>query len=100
MLHMRESLSPNKSNQLCCFSGLFVRACCHKKADLDAPDHTRQFEMVRLGLSPETPVACQQWTGLIAINYPARAFGITRHMTVDEVPYPFTSRKLACERIV
>ena len=47
--------------------------------------HTRQFEMVRLGLSPETPVACQQWTGLIAINYPARAFGITRHMTVDEV---------------
>lgn len=41
--------------------------------------------MVRLGLSPETPVACQQWTGLIAINYPARAFGITRHMTVQEV---------------
>lgn len=41
--------------------------------------------MVRLGLSPETPVACQQWSGLIAINYPARSYGITRHMTVQEV---------------
>jgi hypothetical protein len=38
-----------------------------------------------VGLDPATPVACQQWTGLIAINYPARAFGITRHMDVHAV---------------
>lgn len=28
-------------------------------------------------------VGVQQWQGLIAINYPARKFGITRHMTVS-----------------
>ncbi|BDA45382.1 DNA polymerase eta at N-terminal half [Coccomyxa sp. Obi] len=43
-----------------------------------------QVEQKRLGISPNVPVAVQQWEGLIAINYPARAAGITRHMRVHE----------------
>lgn len=58
------------------------------------------MEMARLGLDPATPLAVQQWQGLvsssspplfhpadpcpypqIAVNYPARTFGITRHET-------------------
>ena len=42
-----------------------------------------EFEGVRLGLDKTVPIAVQQWQGLIAINYPARAFGITRHMNVS-----------------
>lgn len=56
------------------------------------------MEMARLSIDPAQPVAVQQWNvsrrvclahellltrslaqGLIAVNYPARAFGITRH---------------------
>ncbi|KAJ9101157.1 hypothetical protein QFC21_003375 [Naganishia friedmannii] len=40
--------------------------------------------MVRLGIPDDQPVGVQQWRGLIAINYPARRFGITRHMTAEE----------------
>ncbi|KZT57954.1 DNA/RNA polymerase [Calocera cornea HHB12733] len=41
-------------------------------------------EQVRLGLDPDRPIAVQQWQGLIAINYPARKYGITRMMSVTE----------------
>ncbi|ORX98034.1 hypothetical protein BCR34DRAFT_593320 [Clohesyomyces aquaticus] len=47
--------------------------------DLDA--FYAQCETVRLGISPDHPLAVQQWQGLIAINYPARAFGLGRHIT-------------------
>lgn len=40
--------------------------------------------MVRLGAPPDQPLAVQQWQGLIAINYPARAYGLNRHVTVAE----------------
>jgi DNA polymerase eta len=50
--------------------------------DLDA--FYAQCETVRLGIDPTTPLAVQQWQGLIAINYPARAFGLNRHVTVAE----------------
>jgi len=50
--------------------------------DLDA--FYAQCETVRLGLDPTKPLAVQQWQGLIAINYPARAFGLNRHVTVAE----------------
>ncbi|KAK1830274.1 hypothetical protein QBC39DRAFT_116476 [Podospora conica] len=43
-----------------------------------------QVEMVRLGIPEDKPLAVQQWQGLIAVNYPARAFGIGRHCTVTE----------------
>jgi len=50
--------------------------------DLDA--FYAQVETVRLQLDPLLPLGVQQWSSLIAINYPARAKGITRHMTVKE----------------
>eukprot|EP01047_Picozoa_sp_COSAG01_P074010 COSAG01_NODE_12233_length_1776_cov_18.936792_2_plen_425_part_00 len=38
-----------------------------------------QVEHNRLGISRDEPLAVVQWEGLIAVNYPARAAGITRH---------------------
>ncbi|KAL0047265.1 hypothetical protein WJX82_011225 [Trebouxia sp. C0006] len=46
--------------------------------DLDA--FYCQVEMKRVGIPAHVPCAVQQWEGLIAVNYPARAAGITRHM--------------------
>lgn len=43
-----------------------------------------QVEQVRLGLSRETPVVCQQWNGIIAVNYSAKSFGVTRGMNIQE----------------
>ncbi|KAK3311478.1 uncharacterized protein B0T15DRAFT_77078 [Chaetomium strumarium] len=43
-----------------------------------------QAEMVRLGVPEDQPLAVQQWQGLIAVNYPARAYGIGRMCTVAE----------------
>ncbi|KAI1820086.1 impB/mucB/samB family protein [Xylaria intraflava] len=57
-----------------------LRVIAH--VDLDA--FYAQCEMVRLGIDEEKPLAVQQWQGLIAINYPARKFGIGRHCTVTE----------------
>ncbi|KKY19637.1 putative sister chromatid cohesion protein eso1 [Diplodia seriata] len=50
--------------------------------DLDA--FYAQCEMVRLGVPASQPLAVQQWQGLIAINYAARAFGLSRHVTAAE----------------
>ncbi|KAF9354540.1 DNA-directed DNA polymerase eta rad30 [Mortierella sp. AD094] len=35
-------------------------------------------EQIRLGLSPDVPLVSQQWNAIIAVNYAARKFGITR----------------------
>ncbi|KAK5259758.1 N-acetyltransferase eso1 [Exophiala xenobiotica] len=43
-----------------------------------------QCEMVRLRVAESQPLAVQQWQGLIAINYPAREYGLNRHVTVTE----------------
>lgn len=43
-----------------------------------------QCETVRLGLPPEKPLAVRQWNAIIALNYPARAMGLKRGMSVDE----------------
>ncbi|KAJ5833765.1 hypothetical protein N7474_002076 [Penicillium riverlandense] len=59
--------------------------------DLDA--FYAQCEMVRLGTPRDTPLAVRQWESLIAINYPARPFGITRMLSAAE------ARKL-CPTIV
>ncbi|CRG87702.1 hypothetical protein PISL3812_04722 [Talaromyces islandicus] len=50
--------------------------------DLDA--FYAQCEMVRLGTPRDTPLAVQQWGSLIAINYAARPFGITRMLSAVE----------------
>ncbi|KAF2264203.1 DNA/RNA polymerase [Lojkania enalia] len=57
-----------------------LRVIAH--VDLDA--FYAQCETVRLGINPSKPLAVQQWQGLIAINYPARAFGLNRHITSTE----------------
>lgn len=41
-------------------------------------------EMVRLGVNKETPLVVLQWDSLIAVNYPAREFGITRMIKLKE----------------
>ncbi|CAL3971074.1 unnamed protein product [Diplocarpon coronariae] len=57
-----------------------LRVIAH--VDLDA--FYAQCEMVRLGIKEDQPLAVQQWQGLIAINYPAREFGLARHVTPIE----------------
>ncbi|KAL8851174.1 MAG: hypothetical protein Q9221_003894 [Calogaya cf. arnoldii] len=50
--------------------------------DLDA--FYAQCEGVRLGIAEDQPLAVQQWQGLIAINYPARNFGLSRFIDISE----------------
>ncbi|CAA9956990.1 Sister chromatid cohesion protein Eso1 [Pyrenophora teres f. maculata] len=69
-LHQLKSCSPQTP----------LRVIAH--VDLDA--FYAQCETVRLGIDPSKPLAVQQWQGLIAINYPARAFGLSRHVTSTE----------------
>lgn len=57
-----------------------LRVIAH--CDVDAA--YAQFEQVRLNIPPDKPLAVQQWSSLIAVNYPAREFGITRHLAFDE----------------
>ncbi|RKP09521.1 hypothetical protein THASP1DRAFT_14138, partial [Thamnocephalis sphaerospora] len=41
-------------------------------------------EQVRLGLDGTKPMAVQQWQGLIAVNYPARRYGLSKYSSVQE----------------
>ncbi|KAI5299133.1 DNA-directed DNA polymerase eta rad30, partial [Ascosphaera atra] len=50
--------------------------------DLDA--FYAQCEMVRLNMPREVPLAVQQWESLIAINYAARPYNVTRMITATE----------------
>ncbi|KAG0243043.1 DNA-directed DNA polymerase eta rad30 [Mortierella sp. GBA43] len=36
------------------------------------------LEQIRLGLTPDVPLVSQQWNAIIAVNYAARKYGITR----------------------
>ncbi|KAF2646269.1 DNA/RNA polymerase [Massarina eburnea CBS 473.64] len=69
-LHQLKSYSPQTP----------LRVIAH--VDLDA--FYAQCETVRLNIDPSKPLAVQQWQGLIAINYPARAYGLSRHVTSTE----------------
>lgn len=51
---------------------------------LDLDCFYAQVEAKRLGIPPEVPLAVQQWQGIIAVNYPARAAGVKRHLNVTE----------------
>ena len=39
-----------------------------------------EFEQVRLGLPDDLPLICAQWQSIIAVNYPARKYGIKRYV--------------------
>lgn len=41
-----------------------------------------QVETIRLGLTEDDPVVCQQWKAIIAVSYAARKYGINRMDTV------------------
>ncbi|KAJ1670442.1 N-acetyltransferase eso1 [Spiromyces aspiralis] len=43
-----------------------------------------QVEQLRLGVPADQPLAVLQWNGLIAVNYAARAKGVSRHDTAAE----------------
>jgi len=60
--------------------------------DLDA--FYAQVEQRRLGLSSDIPIAVQQWNGIIAVNYAARALGVSRSLRADEAREKFPSLKL------
>ncbi|GAA5820482.1 hypothetical protein JCM3770_005545 [Rhodotorula araucariae] len=53
-------------------------------AHIDIDAAYAAMEMARLAIPDDQPMAVQQWNGLIAVNYPARAYGITRHETPAE----------------
>ncbi|CAO3620499.1 unnamed protein product [Cunninghamella blakesleeana] len=55
---------------------------CILHIDLDC--FFSQVEEVRLGLDSTKPVAVQQWTSLIAVNYAARKYGVSRLSSVQE----------------
>ena len=50
--------------------------------DLDA--FYAQCEMIRLDVAEDQPLAVRQWDGLIAVNYPARKFGVSRFIAIPE----------------
>lgn len=52
-----------------------------------------QCETVRLGLPKDQPLAVQQWKAIIALNYPAKAAGLKRGMSIEAV-------KLQCPEVV
>ena len=57
-----------------------LRTIAH--CDIDAA--YAQFEAVRLGVPDDIPLISAQWQSIIAVNYPARKFGIKRFNTIDE----------------
>ncbi|WWC90735.1 uncharacterized protein L201_005672 [Kwoniella dendrophila CBS 6074] len=81
----RHLLSPQS---MTVFNPLRTIAHC----DIDAA--YAQFEQIRLGLPDDVPLICAQWQSIIAVNYPARKYGIKRFTTLDE------ARKMCPELIV
>ncbi|KDQ19232.1 hypothetical protein BOTBODRAFT_153085 [Botryobasidium botryosum FD-172 SS1] len=66
------------SNTPVVFNPMRVVALCDNDAFYAA------CEQVRLGLDRDIPIVVQQWQSLIAVNYPARKFGITRMESIVE----------------
>jgi DNA polymerase eta len=60
---------------------------------LDLDCFYAQVEHVRLGIPLSTPLAVQQWLGIIAVNYSARAKGIKRFHNINEA-------KVLCPELV
>jgi DNA polymerase eta len=66
---------------------------CIIHIDLDA--FYAQVESKRLGLPPDVPLCVQQWNSLIAVNYAARALGISRFGRASEIRSKFPQCVLA-----
>ncbi|KAI9682670.1 MAG: DNA-directed DNA polymerase eta rad30 [Trizodia sp. TS-e1964] len=57
-----------------------LRVIAH--VDLDA--FYAQCEGIRLNQPEDQPLAVRQWDGLIAVNYPSRKYGLSRHIDISE----------------
>ncbi|KAG6898208.1 hypothetical protein C0992_003320 [Termitomyces sp. T32_za158] len=76
--HDFEDLNPTITYRHLHSHNLGVRDPLRVIALCDSDAFYAACEMVRLGVDKNTPLVVLQWDALIAINYPARKFGITR----------------------
>ncbi|KAI0775024.1 DNA/RNA polymerase [Trametes elegans] len=73
-----DGLNPNITYRHLHSNNLGVRDPLRVIALCDSDAFYAACEQVRLGLDPALPLVVQQWDSLIAVNYPARKFGISR----------------------
>ncbi|KAJ6570180.1 hypothetical protein DFH09DRAFT_1154251 [Mycena vulgaris] len=78
-----EDLNPTITYRALFAQNLGVRDPLRVIALCDSDAFYAACEMVRLGI-PDKPLVVLQWQMLIAVNYPARTFGITRMMNLQQ----------------
>jgi DNA polymerase eta len=61
-----------------CLQGLLFHRDIQHGLNSDSDAFYAACEQVRLGIDPSRPLVVLQWESLIAVNYPARTFGISR----------------------
>ncbi|TBU55607.1 DNA/RNA polymerase [Dichomitus squalens] len=73
-----DDLNPTITYRHLLSSNLGVRDPLRVVALCDSDAFYAACEQVRLGVDPTLPLVVQQWDSLIAVNYPARKYGISR----------------------
>ncbi len=73
-----DDLNPTITYRHLLSSNLGVRDPLRVIALCDSDAFYAACEQVRLGIDPALPLVVLQWDSLIAVNYPARKFGISR----------------------
>ncbi|KAF8575427.1 DNA/RNA polymerase [Ramaria rubella] len=73
-----EELNPTMTYRHLLSSGLGVRNPLRVCGLTDMDAFYAACEQKRLGLDPSLPLVVRQWDALIAVNYPARTYGISR----------------------
>ena len=73
-----DDLNPTITYRHLLSSNLGVRDPLRVIALCDSDAFYATCEQVRLGVDPSKPLVVRQWDSLIAVNYPARKFGISR----------------------
>lgn len=76
--HDFDDLNPTITYRHLLSSNLGVRDPLRVIALCDSDAFYAACEQVRLGIDPALPLVVQQWEALIAVNYPARKYGISR----------------------
>lgn len=61
-----------------------MTTCLRAILHLDLDCYYAQVEAKTRGIPRDEPLVVQQWGGLLAVNYPARAKGVKRGMRIDE----------------
>jgi DNA polymerase eta len=73
---LKNSSNPLRTIAHCDIDAAYARTSSHRSRVSLAEQ--AEFESVRLGLPDDIPLICAQWQSIIAVNYPARKFGIKR----------------------